>query len=152
MIPSGEEPSHPEHPQDPGEIPQWNTMHDHDLCVICASIRIDVLPQAIHATDLTLGLRRIPADFHVIATTDDAKWQTSNTPVYVGQAVVEWNECILLPASKVRVSAYASFKLGPILSHRERLRTFEISIGRSLDRSEISCRQQRLLQITPDSF
>ncbi|KAG1717587.1 CHAT domain-containing protein [Suillus occidentalis] len=78
-----------------------------------------VVITAIRAVDLTLGLRRIPAGFHV--------------------AVVEWHERILLPcdpSSKVRVSVYASFELGPMLCHGELLRTFEISVGELLDRSE----------------
>jgi len=125
------------------------------------SARIDNLPEAIHATDLTLGLLRIPAGFHVVVKTDGAEWQTSNKPVHVDQAVVEWNEPILLyvvlnlifPAgiekgsrlcetsSKVRVSVYASFELGPMLCHGEILRTFEISVLELLDRSENSRRQ-----------
>jgi hypothetical protein len=46
--------------------------------------------------DLTLGLRWIPAGFHVVVKTDSAEFQTSNKSVHVDQAVVEWNERILL--------------------------------------------------------
>jgi hypothetical protein len=42
------------------------------------SARIDYFPQAIRATDLTLGLRRIPAGFHVVFEADGAEYQTSN--------------------------------------------------------------------------
>ncbi|KAG1838378.1 CHAT domain-containing protein [Suillus subalutaceus] len=110
------------------------------------------------ATDLALGLLRIPAGFHVVVKTDSAECQTSNKPVHVDQAVVEWTEPILLyvvldlifPAgiekdsspcetsSKVWVSVYASFELGPMLCHGEVLRTFEISVRELLDRSENS--------------
>jgi hypothetical protein len=125
------------------------------------SARINNLPEAIHATDLTLGLLRIPAGFHVVVKTDGAEWQTSNKLVHIDQAVVEWNEPILLyvvlhlifPAgikkdsrpcetsSKVQVSVYASFELGPMLGHGEVLRTFEISVRELLDRSQNSHRQ-----------
>ncbi|KAG1741317.1 CHAT domain-containing protein [Suillus lakei] len=125
--PLGEEPSYQEHIQDPGETRLSGVQQ--------------VIITAIRATDLTLGLRRIPAGFHVVVKSDGAECHTSNKPVYVDQAVVEWNERILLPcepSSKVRVSAYASFELGPMLCHGELLRTFEISVGELLDRSEKS--------------
>ncbi|KAG2151610.1 CHAT domain-containing protein [Suillus bovinus] len=72
---------------------------------------------------------------------DGAEYQTSSKPVNVDQAVVEWHERILLPcesSSKVRVSVYASFESSPMLCHGELLRTFEISVGELLDRSEKS--------------
>ncbi|KAG2748789.1 hypothetical protein P692DRAFT_201865926 [Suillus brevipes Sb2] len=115
-----EEPSYPERAQDPGEI---------------HIAKSDRVPQAIRASDLTLGLRRIPAGFHLVFEADGAEYQTSNKSVHVDQAVVEWHERILLPrelSSKVRVSVYASFELGPMLCHGELLRTFEISVGELL--------------------
>jgi hypothetical protein len=118
-----EESSYPEHTQDPNEIHQ------------------QVIIIAIHATDLTLGLRRILAGFHVVIKTDGAECQTSNKPLHVDQAVVKWTEPILLscdPSSKVQVSVYASFELGPMLGHGEVLRTFEISVRELLDCSEKS--------------
>jgi len=125
------------------------------------SARIVNFSQAIRATDLTLGLRRIPAGFHVVVKTDGAEFQTSNKLVHVDQAVIEWNESILLyvisnlifhtriekdprpcePYSTVRVSVYASFESSPMLCHGEVLRTFEISVRELLDRSENSHRQ-----------
>ncbi|KAG2337380.1 hypothetical protein BDR05DRAFT_993055 [Suillus weaverae] len=122
-----EEPSYPEHTQDPREI------HLSEVQQIVIT--------AIRAADLTLGLRRIPAGFHVVVKADGAEIQTSNKSVHVDQAVVEWHEHILLPyepSSKVRVSVYASFELGPMLCHGELLRTFEISVRELLDRSEKS--------------
>ncbi|KAG1869355.1 hypothetical protein DFJ58DRAFT_723206 [Suillus subalutaceus] len=121
------EPSLPEQPQDPKEIHFSAVQH--------------VVITAIHTTDLTLGLRRIPAGFHVVIKTGGAECQTSNKHVHVDQAVVEWTEPIILPcdpSSKVRVSVYASFELGPMLGHGEVLRTFEISVRELLDRSERS--------------
>ncbi|KAG1859774.1 hypothetical protein F4604DRAFT_1930502 [Suillus subluteus] len=135
------EPSHPEQPQDPKEIHLSAVQH--------------VVITAIHATDLTLGLRCIPAGFHVVIKTDGSECQTSNNLVHVDQAVVEWTKPILLyvvpnlifpariekdsrlcdPSSKIQVSVYASFELGPMLGHGEVLRTFEISIRELLDRT-----------------
>ncbi|KAG1747724.1 CHAT domain-containing protein [Suillus lakei] len=124
----GKEPSHLEqHPQDPEETHLSGVQQ-----VVITSIR---------ATDLTLGLRRIPAGFHVAVKADGAEYQTSNKPVDVDQVIVEWNERILLPcepSSIVRISVYASFELGPMLCHGEVLRTFEISVGELLDRSKNS--------------
>ncbi|KAG1767652.1 CHAT domain-containing protein [Suillus occidentalis] len=122
-----EESSHPEQPQDSGEthiagVPQ-------------------VVVTAICATDLTLGLRRIPAGFYVVVKVDGAEFWTSNKPAHVDQAVIEWDERMLLPCeppSKVRISVCASFELGPMLCHGEVLRKFEISVRELLDRSENS--------------
>ncbi|KAG2156443.1 TPR-like protein [Suillus bovinus] len=100
-----------------------------------------VIITAIRATYITLGLRWIPAGFHAVVKTDGAEYQTSNKSVHVDQAIVEWHERILLPgepSSKIRVSIFASFELGPMLCHGELLRTFEISVGELLDRSESS--------------
>jgi hypothetical protein len=57
---------------------------------------IDDYYEAIRATDLTLGLRRIPAGFNVTVQVDDAQWQTTNKSVHVDLDVVEWNEQIVL--------------------------------------------------------
>ncbi|KAG1799047.1 CHAT domain-containing protein [Suillus plorans] len=123
----GEDLSHPEQPQDPEET-QISRVQQVIIVAICA-------------TDLTLGLRRIPAGFHVVVKTDGAECRTTNKSVHVDQTVVEWNEPIFLPcgpSSIVRVSVYASFELGPMLCHGELLRTFEISVRELLDRSEKS--------------
>ncbi|KAG2137427.1 uncharacterized protein EDB93DRAFT_1322481, partial [Suillus bovinus] len=122
-----QETSHTEHTQDPGEVHLSGVQQ--------------VLITTICATDLTLGLRWIPAGFYAVVKVDGAEYQTSNKPVNVDQAVVEWHERILLPRespSKVRVSVYASFESSPMLCHGELLRTFEISVGELLDRSEKS--------------
>ncbi|KAG1797974.1 uncharacterized protein BJ212DRAFT_1488764 [Suillus subaureus] len=78
----GEEPRHPEQPHGPSETHVMGVQQ--------------VIIAAIHATDLTLGLRHIPAGFLVVVKTNGAECQTSNKPVHVDQAVVEWNEPILL--------------------------------------------------------
>ncbi|KAG0706232.1 CHAT domain-containing protein [Suillus ampliporus] len=126
LPPLDEEPSHPEYSQNLRDV-----LHMSDIQQLTIT--------SILATDLSLGLRRIPAGFHVIVEADGAEWRSSNKPVHVDQVVVEWNEYIALPSessSKVRISVYASFELGPMLGHGERLRTFEVSVGELLDRSE----------------
>jgi len=55
-----------------------------------------VVITSIRATDLSLGLRRIPAGFHAVVKADGAEYQTSNQSVHVDQAVVGWYERILL--------------------------------------------------------
>ncbi|KAG1732665.1 uncharacterized protein EDB91DRAFT_666621 [Suillus paluster] len=128
-LPMGEELSHPEHPQDPGDTHVSGIQQ--------------VVITSILAADLTLGLRRIPAGFYVTVEANGTTWQTSNKPVHVDQVVIEWNENILLPSepsSKVRVAVYASFELSPMLGHGERLRRFEVSVGELVERSENSRR------------
>ncbi|KAG0693125.1 CHAT domain-containing protein [Suillus ampliporus] len=128
LPPLDEEPSHPEHSQDLGDV------HMGDIQQVTIT--------SILATDLSLGLRRVPAGFYVTVQADGTEWRTSNKPVHVDQVAVEWNERILVPSersSKVRVSVYASFELGPMLGHGERLRTFDVSVGELRDRSENSC-------------
>ncbi|KAG0691936.1 hypothetical protein DFH29DRAFT_616684 [Suillus ampliporus] len=127
LPPLDEEPSHPEHSRDLGDV------HMGDIQQVTIT--------SILATDLGLGLRRVPAGFYVTVQADGTEWRTSNKPVHVDQVAVEWNERILLPSersSKVRVSVYASFELGPMLGHGECLRTFDVSVGELRDRSENS--------------
>ncbi|KAG2125645.1 CHAT domain-containing protein [Suillus bovinus] len=122
-----QETSHPGHTQDPGEVHLSGVQQ--------------VLITTICATDLTLGLRWIPAGFYAVVKVDGAEYQTSNKPVNVDQAVIEWHERILLPcepSSKVQVSVYASFEMSPMVCHGELLRAFEISVGELLDRSKKS--------------
>ncbi|KAG1724870.1 CHAT domain-containing protein [Suillus lakei] len=165
----GEEPSHPECPQDPvqtnlviSEVQQVTiyTILATVYFVITLLFRFatDSVPDPPDDTlELALGEEpshleqhlQDPGGIHlsgvqqVVITAIRATMShlTSNKPVDVDQAVVEWNERIILPrepSSKVRVSVHASFELGPILSHGELLRTFEISVGELLDRSENS--------------
>ncbi|KAG1886812.1 CHAT domain-containing protein [Suillus fuscotomentosus] len=73
---SGEESSHPEHTQDPGQI------HFSGVQQVVISFPGD----------------NIPAGFHAVVKADSAEYQTSNQSVHVDQAVVEWHEHILLSA------------------------------------------------------
>ncbi|KAG1847373.1 hypothetical protein F4604DRAFT_1935885 [Suillus subluteus] len=136
-------------------------MPDKDPGEIHISAVQQVIITAIRATDLTLGLLHIPAGFHVLVKTNSAECQMSNKPVHIDQTVIKWTEPILLyvvlnlifPAgiekdsspcetsSKVQVSMYASFELGPMLCHGEVICTFEISVRELLDHSENSHRQ-----------
>jgi len=52
--------------------------------------------EAILATGLTLGLRRIPAGFYVQVQADDIQWQTTNKPLLVDMDVLEWDQHIVL--------------------------------------------------------
>ncbi|KAG1732587.1 hypothetical protein EDB19DRAFT_1831291 [Suillus lakei] len=89
--PLGEEPSHLEqHLQGTGEI------HLSGVQQVVITACIDNFPQAIHTTDLTLGLRHISTGFHLTVNADDAECQTTNKPVDIDQAVFDWNERILL--------------------------------------------------------
>ncbi|KAG1788521.1 CHAT domain-containing protein [Suillus variegatus] len=122
-----EDPSYPGRTQDLGEVHPSGVQQ--------------VVITAIRASDLTLGLQRIPSGFHIVVKANGAEYQTSNESVHVNQAFVEWHDRIILPCDpsfKVCVSVYASFELGPMVCHGELLRTFEISVGELLDRSEKS--------------
>ncbi|KAG2337646.1 hypothetical protein BDR05DRAFT_952445 [Suillus weaverae] len=110
-----EEPSYPEYTQDPGEIHLGGVQQ--------------VVITAIRAADLALGLRRIPLA---------SMWWSRLTNGTSTFFCIEKDFRPCKPSSKVRVSLYASFELGPMLCHGDLLRTFEISVGESLDRSEKS--------------
>ncbi|KAG1829049.1 hypothetical protein DFJ58DRAFT_737489 [Suillus subalutaceus] len=172
--PSGEESSHPECPQDPGQtnlvISEMlqvaiNTILTTLYFVITLLFRfatdpvpgpLDETLQALNGepshlepqdpgqTQITemqqVVITAIQATFHIDNSIRAPDLVTSNKLVHcVDQAVIEWNECILLPcepSSKLRVSVYASFELGPMLCHGEVLGTFDSFIGELLNRSE----------------
>ena len=48
----------------------------------------------IRATDVALGLRRVPAGFYVVVHHSDLEWKTENKPSSVNDDVVEWSEPI----------------------------------------------------------
>ncbi|OJA10755.1 hypothetical protein AZE42_04254 [Rhizopogon vesiculosus] len=125
----GQESGHlPENPQEAEEIHLTDSRQ-----IVITTIR---------ASDLTLGLRRIPAGFYVMIQVDGAQWQTTLKHVEdLDVVTVEWNEQVVLPpepSCKVRFRVYASFELGSMLGHGDLLRTFETSIAELLDRSENS--------------
>ncbi|OJA20351.1 hypothetical protein AZE42_10538 [Rhizopogon vesiculosus] len=125
---SGRESSHlPEHPL---KAEETHLIDDRQIAIT-----------TVRATDLTLGLRRIPVGFYVTVQIDGAQWQTANKPVHVDLDVIEWDEQIVLPrqpSCKVTLSVHASFELGSMLGHGDILRKFEICVADLLDRSENS--------------
>ena len=58
--------------------------------------RINKFSPGFRATDLALGLKRIPAGFYVTVHVDGAEWQSTNKSVHIDQDIVEWNEHIFL--------------------------------------------------------
>ncbi|KAG2151657.1 uncharacterized protein EDB93DRAFT_1336647 [Suillus bovinus] len=72
------EPSYLERTQGPGDI-------------YCSGVQ-RVIITAICATDLTLGLQRIPAGFYAVVKADGTEYQTRNKAVHV----VKWHELIFL--------------------------------------------------------
>ena len=107
LPPSGEEQSQPEetrlreieHSEGPEET-RPSEMQQVMIMSMCnvspfSSARIDIVA-GFRATDLTLGLKRIPAGFYVIVLVDGAQWQTTNKCVHIDQDIVEWNERIIL--------------------------------------------------------
>ena len=48
----------------------------------------------IRATDVTLGLRRLPTDFHTVVHHSGLEWRTENKPSSVNDDVVEWSRLI----------------------------------------------------------
>jgi len=107
LPPSGEEQSQPEetrlreieHSEGPEET-RPSEMQQVMIMSMCnvspfSSARIDIVA-GFRATDLTLGLKRIPAGFYVIVLVDGAEWQTTNKSVHIDQDIVEWNERIIL--------------------------------------------------------
>ena len=45
----------------------------------------------IRATDVALGLRRVPAGFYAVVHHSDLEWRTENKPSSVNDDVVEWS-------------------------------------------------------------
>ena len=48
----------------------------------------------IRATDVALGLKRLPAGFHTVVHYSGLKWRTENKRSSVNDDVVEWSELI----------------------------------------------------------
>ena len=97
-----EEQSNSEHAESPEET-RPSEMQQVIITSMCnvspfssARIDIDDFLVGFRATDLTLGLKRIPAGFYVIVLVDGAEWQTTNKSVHIDQDIVEWNERIIL--------------------------------------------------------
>ncbi|KAH0834618.1 hypothetical protein J3R83DRAFT_10105 [Lanmaoa asiatica] len=95
-----------------------------------------VLITRIRATDVAIKLRRIPIGFYVAVKSENGTKRTSNKPVSVDKVVVEWEDEIVLPSdrsSRISLTVFASFELGPALGAGEDLGTFETTVGELLD-------------------
>ena len=46
---------------------------------------------AIRATDVALGLERLPAGFYAVVQHSDLEWRTENEPSSVNEDVMEWS-------------------------------------------------------------
>ena len=45
----------------------------------------------IRATDVALGLRRVPAGFYTVVNHSGLEWKTENRPSSINDDVVEWS-------------------------------------------------------------
>ncbi|KAG6372069.1 hypothetical protein JVT61DRAFT_8778 [Boletus reticuloceps] len=92
----------------------------------------------IRATDVALGLRRLPAGFYIMVCHSGLEWRTENKPSSVNDDVVEWSGSIPLPSGLsaiVRLELYASFEFWPMLGTGECLRKLTIAVEQVLDRN-----------------
>ncbi|KAI9462573.1 CHAT domain-containing protein [Boletus coccyginus] len=91
---------------------------------------------SIRATDVALGLRRIPAGFYAVVRHSCLEWRTEHKRSSVNIDVVEWNGPIPIPSdpsATVCLEVYASFELQPTLGAGERLRELTITVEDLLD-------------------
>jgi len=100
LLPSGEDQSNPEHSEDPEET-RVSEMQRVIITSMCnkspfSLARIYKFSPGFRATDLALGLKRIPAGFYMTVQVDGTEWQTTNKSVHIDQDIVEWNEHIFL--------------------------------------------------------
>ncbi|KAI9566935.1 TPR-like protein [Boletus coccyginus] len=90
----------------------------------------------IRATDVALGLRRVPAGFYAVVHHSGLEWRTENKRSSVGHDVVQWNGPIPIPSdpsATVCLEIYASFELQPTLGAGEQLRELTITVEELLD-------------------
>jgi hypothetical protein len=93
---------------------------------------------SIRATNVAIGLRRIPASFYVKVQHNGLEWRTTNKRASVNTDVVEWAGPIPIPSdpsATVHLEIYASFEFQPILGNGELLRTLAPTVDRLLDHS-----------------
>ncbi|KAI9574286.1 TPR-like protein [Boletus coccyginus] len=91
---------------------------------------------SIRATDVALGLRRVPAGFYIVVHHSGLEWRTENKRSSVSHDVVQWNGPIPIPSdpsATVCLEVYASFELQPTLGAGERLRELTITVEQLLD-------------------
>ncbi|KAG6373193.1 hypothetical protein JVT61DRAFT_6813 [Boletus reticuloceps] len=94
--------------------------------------------EGIRATDVALGLRRLPAVFYTAVHHSGLEWRTENKHSFVNDDVVQWDGPIQMPSdlsAMVRLEVYATFEFQPILGTGELLRKISLTVEQLLDRS-----------------
>ncbi|KAG6373234.1 TPR-like protein [Boletus reticuloceps] len=93
---------------------------------------------SIRATDVALGLRRLPVGFYTAVHHSGLEWRTENKRSFVNNDVVQWDGPIQMPlesSATVRLEVYATFEFQPILGTGELLRKISLTVEQLLDRS-----------------
>ncbi|KAF8119907.1 CHAT domain-containing protein [Boletus edulis] len=117
-------------PEDePQDVPSSSTHMVENEQIVITSIR---------ATDVALGLRRLPAGFYTAVHHSGLEWRTENKRSFVNGDVVQWDGPIQMPSdpsATVRLEVYATFEFQPILGTGELLRKISLTVEQLLDRS-----------------
>ncbi|KAI9567762.1 CHAT domain-containing protein [Boletus coccyginus] len=102
---------------------------------------------SIRATDVALGLRRVPAGFYAVVCHSGLEWRTETKCSSMDIDVIEWNVSIPIVrrpsdlSATVCLQVYASFELQPMLGTGERLRELIITVEELLDCSAKDIRE-----------
>ncbi|KAF8138812.1 TPR-like protein [Boletus edulis] len=91
---------------------------------------------SIRATNVTVGLRRLPAGFYTVVNHSGLEWRTENKRSSVNDGVVEWSGPIPIPSdlsATIYLEVYASFEFQPMLGAGEQLRELAITVVQLLD-------------------
>ncbi|KAN0086177.1 hypothetical protein V8E55_007311, partial [Tylopilus felleus] len=94
---------------------------------------------AIRATDVALGLRRLPAGFYIVLHHGGLECRTENKSSSVNDDLVEWSGPIPISSDLsaiIRLEVYASFEFKPMLGAGEQLRRLKTTVEQLLNRSE----------------
>ncbi|KAI9574317.1 CHAT domain-containing protein [Boletus coccyginus] len=95
-----------------------------------------IIITSIRATDVALGLGRVPAGFYAVVHHSGLEWRTENKCSSVSHDVVQWDGPIPIPSdpsATVCLEVYASFELQPTLGVGEQLRELTITVEELLD-------------------
>ncbi|KAG6373736.1 hypothetical protein JVT61DRAFT_5876 [Boletus reticuloceps] len=91
---------------------------------------------SIRATNVTVGLRRLPAGFYTVVHHSGLEWRSENKRSSVNDGVVEWSGPIPIPSdlsATIYLEVYASFEFQPMLGAGEQLRELAITVAQLLD-------------------
>ncbi|KAI9569441.1 CHAT domain-containing protein [Boletus coccyginus] len=120
----------------PGDKPQGVSS------ISCSATHADGIEEmvitSIQATDVALGLRRVPAGFYTIVRHSALEWRTENKRSSVSHDLVEWSGPIPIPSdlsATICFEVYASFEFQPMLGAGEQLRDLSINVEQLLNRS-----------------